>query len=170
MTKKLIIMIGVPSSGKSTAIKGRIKELEACGYTTASISRDYHRKALVGDGKAPYFSREKEVFRNFVADINECLASGIDYVFVDATHVTPTSRAKILSKLRPDASTQLEAWVLYPSLDECLRRNSKRTGFDKVPEGAIRKMYQDFVFPTIPELEKFDFKGKITITIGSGIR
>ena len=171
MTHKVILMVGCPASGKSSYAKKEAEILEADGFTTAVISRDYYRKKLIGDtnNSTLYFSHEKEVFRQFVEDINNCLEASIDYIFIDATHISPASRAKVLKCLRPDSSTELEVVVLNPSLDECLRRNAKRTGFELVPDGAIKKMYQDFTFPTISELEQFEFKNKITIVIRNGV-
>ena len=173
MTKKVILMCGIPGSGKSTYIEQKVKELEADGYTVASISRDYHRKKLVGDvsDSKAYFSREKEVFRNFVNDINECLAAGINYVFIDATHVTPTSRAKILRELRPDPSTALDIVVFNTPVWVCKTRNELRTGFERVPNGAIDRMARQFKLPTFSEFEDNDygFHGGIKITIRSGM-
>ena len=60
--------------------------------------------------------------------------------------------------------------VLNPSLEECLKRNSKRTGFELVPDSAIRKMYHELTFPTQEELSQFDFKGKITVIVRSGMK
>ena len=172
MTRKVILMVGIPGSGKSTYVKREADALKADGNTVATISRDYYRKKLVGDtnNSTLYFSHEKEVFKQFVEDINNCLEVGIDYIFIDATHISKASRAKILRSLRPDPLTELEVVVLNPSVDECLRRNSLRTGFELVPPAAIRKMYKDMEFPTPEELAQFDFKGKITIIIRSGLQ
>ena len=170
MTKLVTLMVGCPASGKSTYARKEAEALEADGFTTAVISRDFYRKQLVGDtnNSTLYFSHEKQVFKNFVKDINDCLETGIDFIFIDATHISKASRAKILRELRPDPSTALEVVVLDPPLDECLRRNGERTGFELVPDSAIRKMYHELVYPTLEELSQFEFKGKIFITVRNG--
>ena len=172
MTKKVILMCGLPGSGKSTYIKQKVMELEEDGFTVASISRDYHRKQLVGDTNDPsvYFSREKQVFQNFINDINECLATGIDYIFVDATHINAASRAKILRQLRPDPSTALDIMVIDAPVWVCKTRNRKRIGFARVPDSAIDNMYRNFQMPSFEEFEynNYGFGGGIKITIRSG--
>lgn len=158
MTKEVKIMVGIPGSGKSTFAKQEAQFFEMDGFHVAIISRDEVRKSFVGDGE--YFSRENEVFEEFIRQINECLELGIDYVFVDATHISQQSRAKLLGRLRPDESTRLTFEVCDCGIDTCITRNALRTGFAKVPESAIRKMARGYRPPTPAEFElyKYGFK------------
>ena len=155
MTKEVKIMVGIPGSGKSTFAKQEAQFLEMDGFHVAIISRD---ESFVGDGE--YFSRENEVFEEFIHQINECLELGIDYVFVDATHISQQSRAKLLGRLRPDESTRLTFEVCDCGIDTCIARNALRTGFAKVPESAIRKMARGYRPPTPAEFQlyKYGFK------------
>lgn len=158
MTIEIKVMVGIPGSGKSTWANKEAEYLEADGFHTAIISRDEVRKSFVGDGE--YFSREDEVFEEFIRQINECLEVGIDYVFVDATHISQGSRAKLLSRLRPDSRTRLVFEVCDCGIDTCIARNNLREGFAKVPESAIRKMARGFKAPTPAEFQlyKYGFK------------
>lgn len=158
MTLEVKVMVGVPGSGKSTWANKEAQFLEADGFHTAIISRDEVRKSFIGDGE--YFSREDEVFEEFIHQINECLEVGIDYVFVDATHISQGSRAKLLSRLRPDGRTRLTFEVCDCGIDTCIARNNLRKGFSKVPDSAIRKMARGFRPPTPAEfkLYKYGFK------------
>lgn len=158
MTIEIKVMVGIPGSGKSTWANKEAEYLEADGFHTAIISRDEVRKSFVGDGE--YFSREDEVFEEFIRQINECLEVGIDYVFVDATHISQGSRAKLLGRLRPDGGTRLTFEVCDCGIDTCIARNNLREGFAKVPESAIRKMARGFKAPTPTEFQlyKYGFK------------
>ena len=158
MTKEVKIMVGIPGSGKSTFAKQEAQFLEMDGFHVAIISRDEIRKSFVGDRE--YFSRETEVFDEFIRQINECLELGIDYVFVDATHISQQSRAKLLGRLRPDGNTTLTFEVCECGIETCIERNALRTGFAKVPESAIRKMARGYRPPTPAEFElyKYGFK------------
>lgn len=160
MTKQLRVMVGVPGSGKSTWLKKRVECLEADGFHVAVISRDEIRKSFIGENE-DYFSHEIEVFDEFIRQINEAMEIGFDYVFVDATHISRGSRAKLLGRLRPDPSTDLVFEVIECGLATCLARNAKRTGFARVPDSAIHKMYRGYKSPTLQEFAntQYGFRG-----------
>lgn len=160
MTHELRVMCGIPASGKSTIAKELAEAYEDDGYSVAIISRDTIRKKLIGDTQEGYFSRETDVFNEFIEDINQCLEVGIEYILVDATHLTKGSRTKLLRRLAADPSTTVVFDVVECDLSICLERNSKRTGFERVPDDTIREMYQHFVSPTVKEFKnhKYGFK------------
>lgn len=157
MTKKLVLMVGVPASGKSTWIQKEVKYLEEDHYTTIIISRDYIRKSMLKDGDQ-YFTKEKAVFKEFTRQINEAMKLGIDYVFVDATHINPISRNKILSQLITDPHTDLVLEVLPVKAGTAIKRNRERTGFERVPDEVIYNMIQNFVIPADKEFELYKSK------------
>lgn len=154
MTNALYIMVGIPASGKSTYAHKEQKKLEAEGYTTAIISRDQIRKRLVKNKE--YFSCENEVFDTFVNKINDCIKSGINYIFADATHISAGSRAKVLNQLNLNSSINLIFEVFPITLETALERNRNREGFARVPDSAIQKMYERFSIPTTKELKKYN--------------
>lgn len=144
MTKEVKVLVGIPGSGKSYWASNEAKSLEDDGYTTAIISRDAVRFSMVKEGE-DYFSHEKEVFTEFIRQINEAMELGIDYVFVDATHISPASRRKLLTRLRPDKKTRLSFQVFKTPLYVCLARNEKREGRARVPDSAICNMSDHFM-------------------------
>lgn len=153
MTKQLHIMVGAPGSGKSTFVQRQIKLFEEEQYTTAVISRDSIRFSMF-EGGGSYFSREKEVFKEFIRQINECMEVGVDIVYVDATHVNEASRRKLLRQLLLDPNTLVVFDVMDVSIDECISRNNLRKGCERVPEQAIQRMAESFTLPTKKELIK----------------
>lgn len=155
MTYELKVMVGIPGSGKSTWANKEAQFLEMDGFNTAIISRDEIRKSFIGEGD--YFSREDEVFEEFIRQINECLEIGIDYIFVDATHISQGSRAKLLSRLRPDGNTKLSFEVCDCEKEICLARNAMREGFARVPDSAIHKMYRGYRPPTSAEFDLYTY-------------
>ena len=159
MTQELKVMVGIPGCGKSTWANREVQFLEEEMATTVIISRDEVRKSFVGEANPnnsnSYFGREDEVFEEFVRQINEAMEIGIDYVFVDATHISRASRAKLLSRLRPDPNTVLIFEVMDCGIDTCLARNATRTGFARVPDSAIRNMKKNYKAPTPQEFSNY---------------
>ena len=143
---KLIVMVGIPGSGKSTFAQNYIKD--ANNMSTVWVSRDEVRYSLIS-GTDEYFAKEKDVFKAFIKKINTVLAEGKD-VIADATHINVQSRKKLLSSITvPDI--QIEACVMEASLQECLVNNEKREGMARVPKAAILRMYRQFEYPTFSE-------------------
>ena len=145
----LTLMCGIPGSGKSTWLKGLEKE-------NAVISRDKIRYSLLNEGDA-YFSKEKEVFELFTKQINDSLTKGIN-TYVDATHITPGSRRKLLNAITAPYD-RLNAIVIDTPLEECLKRNAQRIGRACVPEDQVINMYEHFVnYQYVRTLCKTNFK------------
>jgi predicted kinase len=112
---------------------------------------------MLKDGE-DYFAHENKVFDEFIRQINECLELGIDYVFIDATHVSPKSRAKLINRLLPDPSTILDFEIIDCGLETCIKRNAMRMGREKVPTRAIKAMYNSFIPVTSGEADNYNKK------------
>ena len=139
----LFLMCGIPGAGKSTFLKSHIKK-----KNTAIISRDVIRFSIVKPDEE-YFSHEDEVVKIFWEQINKALAENKD-VFVDQTSLTPKSRKWLLQH----ATGYEHANVIWidEDLETCLERNNKRRGTRAyVPEDIIRRMYNQFVEPSLDE-------------------
>ena len=148
--KKLIVMVGIPASGKSTYCKNHFNTPD-CKY----ISRDEVRFSIVKEDEE-YFSKEKEVFNQFVELIKDAIKNdNYSTIIADATHLNERSRAKLMRALGPALiETRTSAIVMKPSLTTALKRNENRTGRKFVPKGQIRRMYSSMTMPT--EEEGFD--------------
>lgn len=133
--KNLFITIGIPGCGKTTWIKNKIKEIGG-----VHISRDEIRFSLLNENDN-YFDKEIEVFEKFINTIQESIDNEIDNnIFIDATHLSESSRNKLLSRIniRDNKITFVNFEV---PLEIALERNEKRTGRAFVPRGQIRRMF-----------------------------
>ena len=135
----LVLMMGVPGSGKTTYAKKFI------GENDIYVSRDEIRFSLVAEDE-PYFSKEDEVLKTFISKVDEGIIKAKRYVVADATHLNAGSRAKLLKNLhnKPD-----KIYVLYVAvpLEVALERNAQRSGRTLVPETSIRNMFQSLTLP-----------------------
>lgn len=166
MTQEVKMMVGIPGSGKSTWIEQEVPRIEEEHRTTCVISRDYIRFSMLDPERDDYFTHEIEVFDEFIRQINEAMELGIDVVFIDATHVSPGSRNKVLSKLLPDPHTNLTFEVIRVPVATALNRNAQREGLARVPNSAIQKMARSFRVPSEAEIpaDNYGFN-KINIKI-----
>ena len=145
---KLIMMVGIPGSGKSTWIKKQFPEV-------TPVSRDAIRFEMLKDGE-DYFAHEDEVFESFIHQIIGSLV--VDEVTIaDATHLNRKSRAKVLNRVRKFAN-EIEAVVIDVPLEVAFSQNDKREGRAWVKHGIIRRMWFSMELPAKEEC--FD---KITI-------
>ena len=146
MKNKLYIMCGCPGAGKSTYAKKSFPN-------TKYISRDEIRFNLVKENE-PYFSREKEVFKTFVREINKALREQVD-VIADATHLNKVSRFKLISNLNINKEkTEIIFIVMRTPLDVCIERNENRKGTRSyVPPEVIKSMFHSFKKPSLEECD-----------------
>lgn len=152
MNKKLILMIGVPGSGKSTFAKKLCKHNIQYRHSCEIISRDEIRFTLVQDNEE-YFSHEDDVWKNFVSQAADSLKVN-EVTILDATHINEASRKKIINAVKKvywNKDIELEAVVLNESIITCLDRNAERTGRAFVPEKAIMNMDCQLSIPSAKE-------------------
>ena len=140
----LHILMGTPGSGKSTWIQNHLDK------HTVWISRDDVRFSMVAENEE-YFSKEKQVFKEFVRRIDNALENGYD-VFADATHLNKASRNKLLRAVNPQLALNVDVIWIKTSLDECLKRNDNRIGTRSfVPKSVIRRMFFQIERPEFEE-------------------
>ena len=151
VAQELRVMVGIPASGKSTFAKMQAEQLKKENKTVSIISRDTVRFSMLKEDE-DYFVHEEEVFDEFIRQINEAIKKGTDVVFADATHISVGSRRKLLSKLTPNPNTDLIFQVIDVHVAECLNRNAKREGRERVPNKAIQNMARGFKKPSETEL------------------
>ena len=126
----LIILVGIPGSGKST----KAKELVSQGYT--HISADRVRAHLYGNANCQGDS--DHVFRVFNDQLNKALLASKNVV-VDNTNCKQKYRDR-LRYVGNFYNYAIETWVIDTPLDECIRRNGLRSRV--VPEHILTNMYK----------------------------
>lgn len=162
--KKLVIMCGPAGSGKTTWVREH-----AAPGTSAHISRDRIRFSMVKEDEY-YFSREKEVYMEFIRQICRALAyetKWVDEIYVDATHLTKKSREKLVMELDSFSTNyDIIAVAIKPSIEQCLAQNAQRQGREFVPEQVIKNMYASFEDPSDDNIEysKIIYEGNWYIT------
>lgn len=142
--KELILMMGVPGSGKSTYARNVLK------YGDIYISRDEIRYSMITD-EDDYFAKENEVIKTFIQYIDEALIE-TQYqgkVYADATHLSPKGRAQVLNQLKN--KDKVSVIYLDIPLNVILKRNAQREGRALVPENVVRRMYNSIILPTRAE-------------------
>ena len=135
--KRLFLLCGCPGCGKSAWARQRFGK-----YGGYHISRDEIRFALLDERGGDYFDYENEVVRTFINKINELLDNDeqcID-IYVDATHLTRSSRNQIMRQLHLNDAYKIAVWFDIP-LEVCQYRNKQRTGRARVPTETVESMY-----------------------------
>jgi len=128
--KRMILMIGVPGSGKTTLAK-KIAE-KGFHYINADGIREelYGNAAEQGD--------KEEVFNLFFQRLEELLLIGTD-VIIDNTNLNPKQRKPILERAEQFGYIDVQLWLLDVPLDLCLARNKSRERI--VPEDIVSNMF-----------------------------
>lgn len=133
---KLIMMIGLPASGKSTIAKKYAKKENAI-----IISTDELRQELLGNENSQenneliFKEAEKRLKENIINDKN---------VIFDATNISYKRRIDWLNRFNKFNVYKIAILIATP-YEECLLRNAKRDR--KVPEEVIKNMYHNFYVP-----------------------
>ena len=146
--KKLYVMCGVPGMGKSTWIRNNVSKMNGLTHV---VSRDDIRFSKVKEGE-DYFSKENEVFKEYIEDIKESLTY-CDNTIADATHLNPASRGKLFRNLGSSLDgIEVIAIVIKGSLDKALTQNELRKETRSyVPQSVIRRMNSSFEMPILEE-------------------
>lgn len=136
---RLIVMVGLQCSGKSTEAERLAKE-----YNAIIISSDQLRK------ENPDWNNET-VFKTLYARMNNLLALNRD-VILDATNITIKSRRQIFLNLK--TKCWIDCYIMNTPYNECLRRlKIRNTNPDShyVPEDILEKYHKSFEIPFYEE-------------------
>jgi len=143
MKPKLIVMVGISGSGKSTFANGLKTSLNATVIETDGI-----RAELFGDANDQ--SQGGRVFGVAKKRVADSLDQGKNTV-IDATSLTPRDRKDWVNIALGHGATP-EAYVVKTDLATAKKRNGMR--HRQVPEFVIDKQFAKFSVPT--KAEGFD--------------
>ena len=155
MAKVLVLMCGIPGSGKTTWAKSILDD--AGEVPVHYVSRDEIRFSLL-EKDDEYFAKEYEVFTKWIETIQSYIDNKDEecYIIADATHLNENSRNKLLDHLMLPDDIKILPVVVNPDLEKCLERNELREGRSRVPRSAMRRMYNCFKVPTENEKYKYE--------------
>lgn len=128
--QRLVLMVGIPGSGKSTVGDG----IEKGGYVR--LSYDAVRQQLFGD--AQDHGAEGQVGTRFREELRAAFAAGKS-VLVDNTNFLIEMRSHIIDIARQCGVVDVHLVVLKVPLPECLKRNRARDRV--VPTRTVRHMH-----------------------------
>lgn len=132
----MVIMIGIPGSGKSTFCDEKFP-----GWRI--ISRDILRTR----------HREEQLLADTVASRLSCV--------IDNTNVSRAERAKFITAGKA-AGYRIVGYYLRSDIDECLKRNARRTGKARIPDAGVRGRAAQLEHPGYDE--DFDELFHVSIT------
>ena len=132
---KLIVMIGISASGKSTIAK-QIAERDNC----IIVSSDAIRGEICVGGVSDQ-SKNEEVFRIFHRRIKENLLKG-NNVIADATNITIKSRKAIFDAIRKIDCYKI-GYLVVKNIKDCIKDN-KNSDRVAVPDEVIYRQVRKF--------------------------
>lgn len=136
---KLICLVGLPASGKSTLAK-ELREKEKA----VIISSDNIREELFGDVNNQ--ENNQKVFKEMKERVNKHLLEGTNVIY-DATNINRKRRIHLINnEIKADG---YEVYYLATPYYQCVHRNNKRER--KVPVDVIENMYKSLHIPTLLE-------------------
>ena len=136
----LIVMCGLPASGKSTYTNWLAESGIFCAVCPDSIRGElYGDENIQGDGK--------QVFAIAHARLKD-LGKGKNNVVFDATNIDRKTRKDLVKEMRPHFDIIICKWFSTP-LYICKIRNRER--WRQVPEEILESMDRRFVRPTMDE-------------------
>ena len=147
----LVVMVGIPASGKSYKAK-ELSEL----YNANIYSSETYRKELLGDENCQ--DNNELVFNTLFNDIYYALCSGENCI-LDAANTTLKSRREIFNRF--GNISDIIAYIITTTIDNCINRDLHRER--TVGEGIINKFVLSYEFPQM-------FEGFSNIIIDSDLK
>ena len=143
---KLIVLCGIPGSGKSTYANKISNELWNQGEKTAIISTDFIREYLFGNASCQLFGNK--VFTEAYKQIEKYLDEGYCVIF-DAMNLRPKDRHKLIEVAKNHNVDNITAIHFSTPVEVCIERQLQRER--QVPEKVIRSKQGSLVIPSINE-------------------
>lgn len=138
---KVYITIGIPTSGKSTYSRDRVRNIDgrAIRFSSDDIRRAYDNL------------EHKEVFRIMRKGLKDAIESDYyDEIYYDATNLNRKKRRGLYREIKSwDEDVEVFAIVFSIPFIEAIVRNSKRADNEKVPVDTIFRMHRQLQVPRI---------------------
>lgn len=142
--KKLILMCGIPASGKSTTAK----TLSAYMDNAPIVSMDDIREMLFGTRKC---QQQGDMVYNLAVNRVIRLFRECDIVIFDATNRSAKARKQVIQDIQTCFDCYVYCIFMNTPLDVALDRNSNRDESIQVPPAVIHRMYNTLQPPTNDE-------------------
>ncbi len=136
----LILLVGIPGSGKTTYAKNYIEKVP----DTIHLSSDSIRAELYGDESIQ--GNPAEVFSLMQKRAIEALNEGRNVLY-DATNITRKDRASIINICPKFA--KIECYIIWAPIEECIKRDAERER--TVGKEVIDRMLKKFQAPYYDE-------------------
>lgn len=135
---QLILMIGIPGSGKSSLAALFQQARPGC----LLISTDQIRAHLFGDeaNQGPWPLIWREIRQQFSHAVAQIQYDSANFALFDATNARRRNRRELIALARSTGFTQITGIWLDPPLEVCLERNQNRSR--RVPEAVIQRMHR----------------------------
>jgi predicted kinase len=133
---KLIMLCGLPASGKSTIAKQLKRE-----YNANIISPDELRNELFGTINEQ--NKNEELFKELSKRVKNNLINNNNTI-IDATNVSHKRRKIFLDELNKIDCKKI-CYIIATPYEKCIEQNQLRDR--KVPDHVIKKMYLSFYIP-----------------------
>ena len=151
MVQKLIIVCGIPASGKTGFVENVLKS----EYDNAKVvSRSEIRKSMyVKTENSTCLDNESIVKKRFYSEIRYYLKAG-NTVIVDALNTRVKARKEIIKIAKKYIDTEnIVVYLLDSPLEDCILRNDarERMWYPKVSNKVIKKCYEGLEIPTYDE-------------------
>ena len=126
MEKTLVIMIGIPGSGKSTFYRERLAD----DYVRINLDtlKTRHQEELL---------------------ITECIQQGKSFA-VDNTNPTRADRQRYIPLAR-SAGYKIIGYFMESKIKDCMERNNRRTGKERLPAKAVAGISNQLQMPSYDE-------------------
>ena len=147
--KTVIMMVGLPGSGKSTYIKQEMekyKDHDIFVYSTDNILLEFAEQE-----ETNYQDSFKKNYKKAIKEANKRLSDFLDnggeVVIWDQTNISSNSRKKKLERFH---GFNKHAIVVKTDIETCIERASKRETYT-VPDFVIKQMHDQFEDPAKEE-------------------
>jgi len=147
---EMIMMVGLPASGKSTWVENHVKEHPEKHYNVISTTAMINKMTVKGEArKKVYKGKWDQVVQKSTRSLQELLRTASQRrrnIIIDQTNVFPNAQTR---KARPFEGFQRRCVVVVPSDDDYKARCKAQAeaGNKDIPDEAIMEMKANFSLP-----------------------